>query len=326
MAASTFTYADQDDLRRVIPQYGNYTGKVRLTGWTTLTTNKYSLAGVGLNLTNGIVFFNGAEGTKVAAVIDLDTDTEWTYDANTDILAIYSLSDPDDDIIIEAGDDKETFINQQLINASMQLSSMLDARFTVPIPKSFQYSNVPATDTAEYDYLIIRATCLLCANNLLITAQNFELAEMYFKQVTNELNTGIVDKINAGEFKLNFERTQSSREGEVVEVTKVGSMSIVETNGQYAGSGYDRIQLLCSTAGAYGTAEVTPKISDGTQLFGQSLDPVVVSGGLDYIGQGLYVRFEGAAMNENDRFDIEVNGRDAALTNTPIKNVRLRRK
>jgi len=31
-----------------------------------------------------------------------------------------------------------------------------------------------------------------------------------------------------------------------------------------------------------------------------------VTGGLDHIGNGIYVRFEGNAMAENDRWDIEV--------------------
>lgn len=327
MSESTFKYADQDDLRRVFNRYGEFTGRSRLQGWTLLVSNKYVIAGVGYLLGSsngtGIVFFDGNEGTEESDVADLDDKHEWHYDKATDVLTIYSTTDPDDNTLIEVGEDKETYINQQLVNASQQLDSMLDARFSVPLRKGFPNPAAVITDTPEYDAIIIRATCLICTNNLLLTHQEFDLAEKYMNQVTNVDETGLLDRINAGEYKLNFERTQSSRTGEIVEITKTGTMQLVELMGEFTRSElFEQLQIICTTEGEYGTATVTPKTSSSTELFGMTGAEITVTGGFDYLGCGIYGRFEGYKMSENDRWDIRLWG--GRLTNIPIKSVQLR--
>jgi hypothetical protein len=116
----------------------------------------------------------------------------------------------------------------------------------------------------------------------------------------------MVDKLNKGEWKLSFETDKTDSSGDIIEVTNTGSMNLVETYGEWTGIRYDRIQLICTTAGAYGTAKFSIKTSDSSALYGTETTGQDVTGGLDYIGNGLYVRFEGNAMAENDRWDIEV--------------------
>ena len=60
----------------------------------------------------------------------------------------------------------------------------------------------------------------------------------------------------------------------------------------------------------------TIKTSDSSALYGTSTTENDVTGGLDAIGNGLYVRFEGNAMAQNDRWDIEVRNYALKQTNT----------
>ena len=97
-------------------------------------------------------------------------------------------------------------------------------------------------------------------------------------------------------------------------------MNLVETYGEWNGIKYDRIQMICTTGGAYGTAKMTIKVSNGTNLYGAEITDWTVTGGLDHVSNGLYARFEGNSMNTNDRWDIEV--RNYAMKQTNAQGTR----
>jgi hypothetical protein len=198
---------------------------------------------------------------------------------------------------------------------------MLDGRFSTPVQKSIIYSDDPSNDTPEYDAIIIKLTCYIVAVNLQRASGNWEDAEVIQEQITNIEKTGMVDKLNKGEWKLSFETDSTDKKGDIIEVTKTGTMSCVETSGEWLGKKYDRLQVICTTAGAYGTAMVTIKYSNEDALYGFTKENVKITGGLDYFVNGLYVRFEGASMSVNDRWDIEVRNFAETNSNSGVRSI-----
>ncbi len=317
MATNTFTYATQANFKDYFPHLVGSDNKSPIYNWTsTDTTNQYQANNTGLIT---LLYFDGVEGTSVGD--NPNANYEFNYSSATDSVQIFLTTsgggtlDPND-ILVEAGSDWTTFMDNQLYRASMELNNMLDNRFPNPIPKSFIHSDTPSSDTAEYDAILVKLTCYIVAVNLQRASGDWEQAEIIQEQITNLDGTGMVDKLNKGEWKLSFETDKSDSSGDIIEVTNAGSMNLVETYGEWNGIKYDRIQLICTTGGAYGTAKMTIKVSDGTNLYGTEITDWTVTGGLDHISNGLYGRFEGASMNTNDRWDIEVRNFAMKQTNS----------
>ena len=268
-----------------------------------------------------------ANDTSVYKIIDASVDVgdatsadpaalSFVYDSNLDMCLLITESQDPNDYVVESGSDFLTFMNNQLYRASMELNNMLDNRFPNPIPKSFIHADTPSSDTAEYDAILVKMTCYIVASNMLRASGDWEQAELIQNEITNTEETGMVDKLNKGEWKLSFETDKSDSSGDIIEVTNTGSMDLVETYGEWTGIRYDRIQLICTTAGTYGNAKMTVKTHGGEALYGSEATDFDVTGGLDLIGNGLYVRFEGNSMAQNDRWDIEVRNYAMKQTNS----------
>lgn len=237
------------------------------------------------------------------------------YDSDLDTTLLIIDGNNPNDYVVESGTDYNTYMDNQLYRASMELNNMLDNRFPNPIPKSFIHSSYPSADTAEYDAILVKMTCYIVAVNLLRAGGDFEQSQIIQDQITNTEGSGMADKLNAGQWKLSFETDKTDSSGDIIEVTSAGTMNLVETYGSWTGIKYDRIQLICTTGGAYGTARMTVKMHGGDALYGAESTDFEVTGGLDLIGNGLYVRFEGASMNTNDRWDIEVRNNSMKQSN-----------
>jgi len=271
-----------------------------------------------------------AVDASVYKIIDVSADVgdatqvspnlSFVYDSSLDLCLLTSEDQDPNDYTVESGSDWSTLMDKHLTRASMELNNMLDNRFPNPIPKSFIHSDTPSSDTAEYDAILVKLTCYIVAVNLQRAGGDWEQAEIIQEQITNLDGSGMVDKLNKGEWKLSFETDKTDSSGDIIEVTNAGSMNLVETYGEWTGIKYDRIQLICTTAGAYGTAKMTVKTHGGDSLYGAEATDFDVTGGLDLIGNGLYVRFEGASMAQNDRWDIEV--RNYAMKQTNSQGVR----
>ena len=130
-----------------------------------------------------------------------DSQYEWHYDTTSDMAIIYSSTDPGE-VLMEMGHGKDTYVDQALVNASMQLNGRLDVRFRGIIPKSFQYSSAPSTDTPEYDYVIIRITALLALAIMAAANNDVELTAFFKDQVSNTDNNGLLDNLNSGKTML----------------------------------------------------------------------------------------------------------------------------
>lgn len=306
MATTTFTYATQENFKDYFPHLVSMSdNKNPIYNWESSgQANTYVAHNTGL--VTGL-YVDGAEQTlKQSDVTDVDGNGKWYYDSNLDALYYFNNSADPNNLVVESGSDYATFMNNQLYRASMELNNMLDGRFPNPIPKAFIHSDTPSTDTAQYDAIIVKLTCYIAAVNMLRASSDYEQAEIIQNEISNIDNTGMVDKLNAGQFKLAFEIDKTDSSGDIIEVTNTGSMNLVETYGEWTGMRYDRVQLICTTAGVYGTAKMTIKTYDGNNLYGAETLGWEVTGGLDHIGNGLYVRFEGNSMAVNDRWDIEV--------------------
>ena len=316
MATTTFSYATQANFRDYFPHLVGSDNKSPVYNWTsTDTSNQYQANNTGLIT---LLYFDGVEGTSVGD--NPNANYEFNYSSATDSVQIFLTTsaggtlDPND-ILVEAGSDWTTLMDSQLYRASMELNNMLDNRFPNPIPKSFIHSDAPSSDTAEYDAILVKLTCYIVAVNLQRASGNWEEGDLIYDQITNLDGSGMVDKLNKGEWKLSFETDKTDSSGDIIEVTKAGSMNLVETYGSWTGIKYDRIQLICTTGGAYGTARMTVKMHGGDALYGAESTDFEITGGLDLIGNGLYVRFEGASMNTNDRWDIEVRNNSMKQSN-----------
>ena len=316
MATTTFRYASAVNFKDYFPHLVSMSdNKNPIYNWVaTDTSNQYVAHNTGYV---SVLFVDGAEqGTARGSIGGVDSAGDWYYDSNTDATYYFNSSSNPNDLVMESGGDWATLMNNQLNRASMELNNMLDGRFPNPIVKSFIHSSDPANDNAEYDAILVKLTCYLAAVNILRASGDYEQADLVQEQVTNADATGMVDKLNRGEFKLSFEIDKTDSSGDVIEVTRGGTMHLVETFGEWTGQRYDRVQLICTTGGAYGTAKMTIKTYDGNTLYGAETLGWDVTGGLDSIGNNLYVRFEGATMNENDRWDIEVRNYAMKQTNS----------
>ena len=330
MAVTSFKYASISDLSNYFNKMGDFDSKIQI--FPTLTSGNLHLF-----RDSGYVdtlFINGeeqavAQGTSGA----VDSNGEWFYNSATNQVEYYNSNYSSTTIhnqIFEVGKDFTDYLNQQLVNASMELNNLLDSRSPTPLPKNTQISESAASGlTAEYDALIIKATCYICASNLIRSKDPMsEEADYYYNLVTNAERTGITDRLNAGEFKLSFEVDDKDSQGSIRKITQTGTMQLVETAGEYYGEAYDVLRITCTTLGAYGVAKCKVEYFGNDKLFGQESTDNIVTGSLDgWSGLGgLQVRFQGAAMAEDDQWEIPVVSETRKISNASTGTISLSRK
>ena len=330
MAVTSFKYASISDLSNYFNKMGDFDSKIQI--FPTLTSGSLHLF-----RDSGYVdtlFINGeeqaaAQGTSGA----VDSNGEWFYNSATNQVEYYNSNYSSTTIhnqIFEAGKDFTDYLNQQLVNASMELNNLLDSRYPTPLPKNTQISESAASGlTVEYDALIIKATCYICASNLIRSKDPMsEEADYYYNLVTNAERTGITDRLNAGEYKLSFEVDDKDSQGSIRKITQTGTMQLVETAGEYYGEAYDVLRITCTTLGAYGVAKCKVEYFGNDKLFGQESTDNIVTGSLDgWSGLGgLQVRFQGAAMAEDDQWEIPVVSETRKISNASTGTISLSRK
>ena len=171
-------------------------------------------------------------------------------------------------------------------------------------------------------------TSYICVSNILRAEGQTEEADYYYAQVTNAERTGMVDRLNAGEFKLSYEVDAKDRQGAINNKSVSGSMDIVETAGAYVGEKYDLLKIEATTTGAYGVGKVKVHYYGNDKIWGQESDPEIVTGGLQALSGmgGLLVRFQGASITDGDTWEIEVNSATRQITNAQSNSIDLTRR
>ena len=323
--ATDFKYASQSDLEMYYPAYSQFDTKRQILGWEAHTVdNKWQARNSGL-VTQ--LFENGDDlGPAQSSIGAVSSDDLWHYASDIDTVFYYNdgyTSTTILDVLFEGGIDNATYFDQMLVNASMELNNMLDARFPTPKPKYSQYDQNTAysSSSTEYDAIIIKATCYICAANLLRTSNKQDEADYYGNLVSNPDNTGMIDRLNSGQYKLTSEVDTKDSKGKVRTITKSGSMDIVETGGAYLGEPFDLLRITCTTTGAYGAAKVKVEYYGNDKLLGQEETDITVTGTLQEIHSGWYCRFQGASMTQNDQWEVEVYSRTRKVSNSQIGSV-----
>ena len=327
--ASDFRYASQSDLKNYFNRFGDYSQQVQ--SFPTLTSGS-----VHLFRDCGYVdtfFINGEEQAAAQSVgADVDTNGEWFYNAPTNQLEYHNSNYSSTTIneqVFESGVDFSDYIDQQLVNASMELNNLLDRRYPTPIPKYTQYdaNTTHVSSAPEYDAIIVKATCFIVASNLIRGKEGVsEEADLYYNMVTNMDGSGLVDRLNKGEYKLSYEVDADDSKGKVRTITKTGSMDIIENGGSYSGESFDLLRITCTTLGAYGVAKIKVEYYGSDKLFGSETTDIKVTGGLQHIHGGWYARFQGSAMAAGDIWEVEVYSETRKISNAESGAIQLTRR
>ena len=325
--ATDFRYANTTDLEMYYPAYSQFDAKRQIFGWTTTgTSNLYIARNSGLVT---LLFADGEDlGDPEANSGVVDVNGEWYYDSALDTVYYFNDATSPADMVMEGGQDNATYFDQMLVNASMELNNLLDRRYPTPIPKYTQYdaNTTHVSSAPEFDAIIIKSTCYLCVANLLRTNNRQEEADYYNNLVTNMDGSGLVDRLNKGEYKLSYEVDSDDSQGKVRSITKSGSMDIIETGGAYVGEAFDLLRITCTTGGAYGVAIVKVEYYGSDKLFGSETTNIKVTGGLQHIHGGFYCRFQGASMTQNDLWEVEVYSETRKISNAESGVVQLTRR
>ena len=332
MAVTSFKYASISDLQNYFNKFNDFDSKFQIFNWTAHATISNMFQATDTGYVDRL-FVNGGELADPNSDGDTpNANNEWFYVSGDNSILFYHTGYTATTInnqIFEGGQDFTTFIEQQLVNASMELNNILDSRYPTPLPKNTQISESAASGlTAEYDALIIKATCYICASNLIRSKDPInEEADYYYNLVTNSEGTGICDRLNKGEYKLSFEVDNKDSEGSIRKIHQSGTMQLVETAGQYSGEPYDLLRITCTTGGAYGVAKCKVEYYGDNKLFGSSVTDRVVTGGLDdWSGLGgISVRFQGASMDVDDIWEIEVTSEERKISNASTGAINLSR-
>lgn len=326
--ATNFKYASQTDLQNYFNRFGDFDQKVQIFPSTT-SSSLHTFHDSGYV---GVLFVNGDE--QGASNSDGDTPNangEWLYTSAENKLEYYNSAYTSTTIheqVFELGVDFSTFIDQQLVNASLELNNLLSARFPMPLEKAKQIDIDTATNSIaeEYDPIIIKCTCYIAASNLIRSkSPNDPEADYYYSLVTNPEGTGFVDRINDGNIKLSFEVKEKSSKGSIKYRNVSGSMDLVELYGDYYGEPYDLLKIEVESSGAYGVATFKVHHYGNERLFGQTTQVEEITGGLQHLHGGLYGRFSGASATDGDIWEIEVYSEGIKSTNTQTDTIRLHR-
>ena len=316
--ATNFKYAGIADLTKYFNRVNDFDSKVQV--FPTLTSGNLHLF-----RDSGYVdklFLNSEELAAAQSTSGaVDSNGEWFYNADTNQVEYYNSNYSSTTIneqVFEAGQDFTTFLEQTLVDASLELHNYLDMRYSTPLEKIKQVdSDTAALSVAEeYDPIIIKAVCYIAASNMIRAKEgSSEEADYFSSLVTNPERTGIIDKLNDGIYKLSHEVDANDKKGSIRYRAVSGTMDIVELSGEYSGESYDLLKVEIEATGAYGTGTFKVHYLSNDQLFGATTTAEKITGGLQHIYGGLYGRFQGASATDGDIWEIEVYGSHRKPTN-----------
>ena len=214
--ATNFKYASISVLTQYVNKISDFDKKRQLFNPTT-DSNLHTFEDTGHV---DLLFINGAEqGSQNGDTPN--ANNEWWYIEATNKIEYYNdgySSTTINEQVFEAGIDFQTYLNQELVNASLELHNYLDARFSTPLEKAKQIDiDTAALSVAEeYDPIIVKATCYICASNVIrAKTPEDEMADYYMNLVTNPERTGILDKLNDGIYKLSSEVDANDKKGKI---------------------------------------------------------------------------------------------------------------
>lgn len=326
--ATNFSYATQADLAKYFNRVSDFDSKRQI--FPTLTSgNLHLFRNCGYVDT---LFVNSEEIAAAQSTSGaVDTNGEWFYASATNQVEYYNSgysSTTINEQLFEVGVDFSDFQNQSLVDGSLELHNLIDARYSTPLEKAKQI-DIDTAETAvaeEYDPIIIKSVCYIAASNMIRAKEGAsEEADYYYALVTNPERTGLIDKLNDGLYKLSFETDANDKKGKIKFRSVGGTMDLVELGGSYFGELYDLLKVEVETSGAYGVAEFKVTSYGNDKLEGVTGTVKKITGGLQEIHNGLYGRWQGASATDGDYWNVEVFGSHRKQTNKSSKSIELSR-
>ena len=301
-------------------QFNKYCGPVTrylnenrpLRAWATHAVSVYKTGQTGLVT---VLYENGNDlGAPESALVDVTENGEWFYDSNIDTTYLFNDANSPNIDDFQAGEDHTTYVADLFLRASLLIDRELDATHITPI----------ATDkSGNYEELIIQVTAYKVA--ILITAGKSEEFNLFYsEQLTNEADTGLLDRLRKGELKFAYEIDQTSSLGEITETTLVGTMRLVELRGRASGVTYDKTLVKITLGGAIGTATYSVWVADGDNNTLQTLlvvEDEVINGQFQPLAYGVQIRFDGVSATADDAWDVVVRGQAEETSNATIKSI-----
>ena len=315
-----------DDLQVVEPNLNSYNVRRALEGFIQSSGIVYTVGGTGYV---SQLFRDGAElGSAQASSGAVDSDSEWHYAEDTDLLTVASALDPATEHFYEAGLDWRTTKTTAVNSASSFVREFLNK----PIRK---FSGDEGTEEGDsYQDIIVKCVSHLAVASI-IKPYDFEKAMRIESVAYNEeTNQGLLNLIKAGEIPLWDEVTDRKKEGVVkkiaINASTTGGIADVWVPKGGPQVNWDRVKVIISDDGNSGSGasllsgtsspgikySVYTKSGDGLKV-NQTVTSEEINGDFQTLAYGCLIRFSMASATSgtsakfytNDEWEIELDGK-----------------
>ena len=310
------------DLIAIDPNINAYDRKRVLSGWVATggDADEYIVRNSGYV---SLLYRDGEDlGAAQASAVDVDSNKEWFYDSTTDSLIVHDTGTIGDRVY-EAGEEWTT-LKQRVVDEQAERIRSFIGR---PIYNR-KGTGTESGSSREYDWIIIHANASLAVSDLIRGFDSAKANELEQRIINSGWDVrgepaGLLDELKAGTYTLWNEITAEKREG-VARPVSVTTGSIIDTRGT-ASTEWDVVKIKIIDAGAVGTATYSTWVRDASGLKkSQIITAQTITGGYDYVGHSVYVRFSNATYTANDEWELEVSG--DTIDNPSIQTVSLSRR
>ena len=322
MSTYESSYCSQADIQFVLPEMAKYNQRTILSpNWVASgTSNLY------YNYSTGPMTVLYKDGKDLGAEngSQPSSDDQWRYveaDGRLEYYLASSAASTLNGSVWEGGIDADTHLTSVIARSSDFVRSMSG----IPIypRKGVGVSSATGNDWPE---LIVMSTAHMAAS--FITAPyDLELSDQLAGKVSNAEGTGWLDMLRRGDISINQQESLQKNHGIVRRVSLNGSTTsdIVDVKGKPTIE-FDLIKISIDsgaggtlTRGSNSSITYSTKVSNSDGLQVETVaDAETVTGGWDYIGRGMYVRWSPGVLTQNDTWEMEVSGVVDSST-TPIK-------
>mgnify|MGYP003111646837 FL=1 len=326
MSTYEASYCSQSDVKAILPEAGKYTQRSILApNWTTSGTNHlfylHSAGGSGYS-----VLFKDGKDLGAEHGSEPSSDNQWRFVEADGRLEYYlqgSSANTLNGSVWEFGEDQDANLTKNIARASDFVRSMAG----IPIYPRAGVGYSSATNNS-YPELIVRCTAYVCAS-FITESYDEELSNRLMAKVTNEDNTGFLDRLRKGEVTISQQESLDKNKGIVRKVSVGNSTSdIVDVRGRPTVK-WDLIQIKITSSNATLTRGSTSSITyttKGSNSDGLQVEELVkdekVTGGWDYVGRGMEVRFSAGLLEQDSCWEMEVSG-EIGDADTPVKMANL---
>lgn len=249
-------------------------------------------------------------GAAQASAAACDTNSEWFYNTSTDAVVYYDSATAPNAQVMSAGRDWATLKTAAINRASDFVRNAVNKPILPRIGTQIQSETL-----RDYEDVIIRSTSIMACFYLIQPYDREKALAIRNEAYDPELKLGYLDQIKAGILPLWNETSNQQAEGVLVNVTKDATTtgSIIRVRGE-ASVDYDLIDIKIVTgdtmvSGSASTGTYSSWVKDTTGFGNTAVAvAVVISGGWQAVGDGMYVMFGQGLYVANDHWTLEVSG------------------